>query len=65
MKRVVGSDAGMGVLAGVVSLLVVALTGASAGATYLITLGFSMIAVAIRLGPERMQLWREKHPRAR
>lgn len=61
MKRFVRSDFGTVALITVLAVLVVAITGASAGATYLILVGFLAIALAIRLGPERLELWREEH----
>lgn len=48
----------MSTMAGVLAAGVVAATGASAGATYLITFGFVAIVIGIRLGPERVRLWR-------
>lgn len=58
MKRIVGSDWGLSMAAAVLTLLVVAMTGAGAGATYLIAFGFLAIVIGIRLGPERIRLWR-------
>jgi hypothetical protein len=51
MKRFVGSDAGLAVTMGVATVAVVAIIGASAGATYLIAVGFLTIAI----------LWRRFH----
>jgi len=61
MKRFDYSDFGTGAVVAMLTLAVVAVTGASAGATYLIAIGFLALAIAVRLGPERVQLWREEH----
>lgn len=60
MKRIVRGEAFMSTMAGVLAAGVVAATGASAGATYLITFGFVAIVIGIRLGPDRVRLWRAK-----
>jgi hypothetical protein len=48
MKRFVLGDIGIGVCVAIATLAVVAATGASAGATYLIVLGFLTIAIIWR-----------------
>jgi hypothetical protein len=61
MKRFVEKDWVVGLLGGVFAWVVAALTGADAGATYLIALGVVAITVCIMFGPERFRLWREEH----
>jgi hypothetical protein len=46
-----------------IGIVIVAITGASAGAAYLILLGLLAIALAIRLGPEGLEAWREERAR--
>lgn len=58
MKRIVRSDTFISIMTGVLAAAVVAATGADAGATYLIAFGFLAILIGIRLGPERVRLWR-------
>lgn len=60
MKRLVGSTFLLSVTAGIVAAVIVAVTGAGAGATYLIGFGFTAVVIAIRLGPERVELWRRQ-----
>jgi hypothetical protein len=64
MKRFNYSDYATGAVIATLTLAVVAITDASAGATYLIAVGFLALAIAVRLGPERVQLWREEHEKA-
>jgi hypothetical protein len=64
MKCSVRIDFALVVSVVALTLAVVAITDASAGATQLILIGFLAVAMAIRLGPERLQLWREEHGRA-
>ena len=45
----------------VLCMAIVAVTHASAAATYAIAFGLASIMLAVRLGPERTQLWREKN----
>jgi hypothetical protein len=63
MKRSVRSDLATVAIVVALTLAVVAITDASAGATQLILIGFLAVAIAIRLGPERLELWREEHGR--
>ena len=53
MKRLVRSALGMGTIVATLGLAIVATTGASAGASYLIMIGLIAIGLAIRLGSER------------
>lgn len=64
MKRFDYSDYVTGAVVATLTLAVVAVTDASAGATYLIAIGFLALAIAVRLGPERVQLWRNEHEKA-
>lgn len=64
MKRSVRSDLATAVIVVALTLAVVAITDASAGATQLILIGFLAIAIAIRLGPEGFRLWREERSSA-
>jgi hypothetical protein len=59
MRRIVRSDAGLGIACGLVASLIVWLTHASVGAAYLILLAVIVIGFIITIGPERGQLWRE------
>jgi hypothetical protein len=59
MKRIVRSDAALGAACGLVASLIVWLTHASLGASYLILLAVIVIGFIIAIGPERGQLWRE------
>lgn len=61
MKRLVRSEAGVAWTLGLIGGLIVGLTNASAGATYLIALGLLVIGLGIMFGPDRLQLWREMH----
>jgi hypothetical protein len=61
MKRFVRSDGGQGCICGAIGGLVVVITGSGVGVTYLIAFGLLATWIGIRLGPERVQLWREKH----
>ena len=65
MKCIVCSTPGAGLIGAALAVLVVALTDASAGATYLIAIGFTGVAIALRLGPEAWELWRERWREAR
>ena len=51
-------------LVAALTIVVVAITDADAGATFLIAVGFLAIALAIRWGPERLEDWREGHAQA-
>lgn len=64
MKRFVRSDGGQGCLTGALIGLIVTITGAGTGVVYLLSFSALAIWVGIRLGPERFQLWREKHAAA-
>lgn len=46
---------------GAIGGLIVGLTDAGTGATYLITLGLGAIGLGIGFGPDRLRLWREMH----
>jgi hypothetical protein len=48
MKRIVGSVWAAGSIVAVLTLAVVAATGADAGATYLIAIGFGAILIVLR-----------------
>lgn len=61
MKRFVRSDGGQGCVCGAIGGLIAVIIGAGTGVTYLIALSFLATWIGIRLGPERVQLWREKH----
>jgi hypothetical protein len=63
MKCSVRSDLATAVIVVALTLAVVAITDASAGATQLILIGFLGVAMAIRLVPERLELWREERGR--
>ena len=56
MKRIVGSERGLSICGFCLALATVALTRASAGATYLITIGFLAVVIWIQAGPERIRL---------
>jgi hypothetical protein len=61
MKRFVRHEAGLAYMLGAVGGMIVGFTDASAGASYLIAFGLGMVGLAIFLGPDRVQLWREQH----
>lgn len=61
MKHVVGSPLAPSVAGALATLAVVAATGAGAGATYLIAIGFLAIVIGLRFGPESVRRWRETH----
>lgn len=61
MKRFVEKDWPLSIVGAILTLVVVALTGADAGATYLIAIGFLAIILCIRMGPDRVRLWRAEH----
>jgi hypothetical protein len=60
MRRFVGEELVLGVIGAVLTLVVVLLTGASAGATYLIAFGFLALIGGIRMRPEWEETRREK-----
>lgn len=60
MKCLVRETFGTAALVAALGTVVVAITGASAGAAYLILFGLLAIALAIRLGPEWLEGWREE-----
>lgn len=64
MRRFVGEELVLGVVGAVLTLIVVALTGASAGATYLIAFGFLALLGGIGMRPEWKQTRREKRERS-
>ncbi len=64
MRRFVENPWGMGTLVAILTLAVIVPTGAGRGATYLIALGFCVIAIGIVWGPERLDLWRTEHRRS-
>ena len=51
MRRFVGEEFVLGVIGAVLTFIVVVLTGASAGATYLIAFGFLVILAVVRMRP--------------
>jgi hypothetical protein len=57
MKRFVGEELILGIIGAVLTLVVVALTGAGAGATYLIAFGFLALLGGIRFRSELEELW--------
>jgi hypothetical protein len=64
MKRFVSHDFLIPGGAGAVVAVIVAVTGAGVGATYGIALGLLTILLAIRLGPDRLELWRQQRASA-
>lgn len=64
MRRFVGEELVLGVIGAVLTLIVVLLTGASAGATYLIAFGFLVILAVVRMRPELEKTRREKRQRS-
>jgi hypothetical protein len=64
MKRIVRSEITLASVVAIATVAVVAATGAGMGAMYSIAFGFLAIALALRLGPERLQLWRERRDQA-
>jgi hypothetical protein len=64
MRRFVGEELMLGTVGAVLTLIVVALTGASAGATYLIAFGFLALLGGIRMRPEWEEARREKRQRS-
>lgn len=60
MKRFVRARAFLPEIAGLLGVGIVALTGAGAGATWLIVIGLLAIVIGINLGPERVELSRER-----
>jgi hypothetical protein len=60
MKRFVRHDFLAPVSAGAVVAVIVAVTRAGADATYGIAFGLLAILLAIRLGPDRLELWRQQ-----
>jgi hypothetical protein len=61
MKRIVRFEGGLACALGGIGGLIVGITDASVAVTYLIALCVGVIWMGIFLGPERVQLWREKH----
>jgi len=64
MRHFVGEELVLGVIGAVLTLIVVLLTGASAGATYLIAFGFLVILAVVRMRPELEKTRREKRQRS-
>lgn len=60
MKRIVGKDWSLALVAAAVITIIVAVTGAGAGATYLITFGVMAIFGVILGRDELEELWGEK-----
>lgn len=58
MKRFVRSDTRSGLLSGAIIFLIVSITHASLGVTYLISLGVFMIWMRITFGPFHPPSWR-------
>jgi hypothetical protein len=64
MRRFVGEELVLGTVGAVLTLVVVALTGASAGATYLIAFGFLALLGGIGMRPDWEATRREKRQRS-
>jgi hypothetical protein len=54
---------GWPIVVAAIGVVIVAITGANAGAAYLILSGLLAIALGIRLGPEGLEAWREERAR--
>jgi hypothetical protein len=61
MKRIVLSEAGLALTSGSIAGLIIGLIHPSVGVTYLIAFGVIAIGLGILIGPELVQLRRERH----